>query len=406
MRFFCMISFSVDKRIRGALGRAGRLITHHGVLETPAFVIVGTKATVKSVTMDEIKNLGGSIVLANTYHLYLQPGDEIVRNAGGLHTFMNWQGPTMTDSGGFQAFSLGSAYARDFNKFISRGELEAFVRGEIPKQTRNPLATIKEEGVLFRSHIDGSTHMFTPEKSISIQNNIGADIIFAFDECTSPTDSYEYQKGSMEKTHRWAKRSFEQHKNSTTYEKQGLFGIVQGGHYEDLRKESAKYIASIDFAGFGIGGSYTKEDMEDVLRWVNPILPEEKPRHLLGIGEPLQLFMGVEQGVDTFDCVAPTREARNGALYTRDGRINIWNAKYKTDYTRIEENCDCQTCASYTRAYIAHLFRAKELLGYTLATIHNLYFFTTLMKDIRIAIMNETFFEFRDLFTSRYYCKI
>jgi queuine tRNA-ribosyltransferase len=248
--------------------------------------------------------------------------------------------------------------------------------------------------------------MLSPEKSIQIQNNIGADIIFAFDECTSPTDPYKYQIEAMERTHRWADRSLAAHKSAATmYEKQGLFGIVQGGHYEDLRKQSAKYIANLDVAGFGIGGSYTKEDMEDVLKWTNPILSEEKPRHLLGIGEPLQLFMGVEHGVDTFDCVAPTREARNAALYTLDGRINLFNAKYKNDFTPLEKECTCQTCASYTRAYIAHLFRAKEILGYTLATIHNLHFFVTLMADMRLSILENRFFEFKESFTSRYYRK-
>lgn len=398
------ITFKIERRIKGALGRAGVLTTPHGVLKTPAFVVVGTKATVKSLTTEQLKDLGATIVLANTYHLYLQPGDEIVRGAGGIHSFMNWQGPTMTDSGGFQVFSLGSAYARDLNKFISRGELEAFVRGKIPEQTRDPLATIKEEGVAFKSHIDGSKHILTPEKSIQIQNNIGADIIFAFDECTSPTDPYNYQKEAMERTHRWADRSLAAHQgNVAAREKQGLFGIVQGGHYEDLRKQSAVYIANMNVAGFGIGGSYTKEDMEDVLTWVNPILPEEKLRHLLGIGEPLQLFMGVEHGVDTFDCVAPTREARNGTLSTRDGKINIWNAKYKNNFSSIEKGCGCHTCEHYTRAYIAHLFRAKEILGYTLATIHNLHFFTKLMADIRLSILENRFFEFKESFTSRYY---
>ncbi len=398
------IRFSIDKRMLSALGRAGEITTMHGVLKTPAFVIVGTKASVKAITMEQIRALGGTVVLANTYHLYLQPGDEIIRDAGGIHTFMNWQGPTMTDSGGFQVFSLGSAYERDLNKFISRGELEAYVGGKIPEKTRHSLAKIAEEGVVFRSHIDGSEHMLSPEKSIAIQNNIGADIIFAFDECTSPTDPHAYQKEAMDRTHRWAERSVAAHKaNSEMHAQQGLFGIVQGGHHEDLRKESAQYIAGLDVAGFGIGGSYTKEDMEDVLKWVNPILPEEKPRHLLGIGEPAQIFMGVEHGVDTFDCVAPTREARNGRLYARDGRMNIFNAKYKNDFVPIEKDCTCETCLSYTRAYVAHLFRAKEILGYTLATIHNLHFFTTLMEDIRSSILNNTFFEFRDSFAVRYY---
>jgi queuine tRNA-ribosyltransferase len=399
------LNFIIEKKLKNRLGRAGSIETSHGFVETPAFVVVGTKAAVKAVSPEQLSAMGAQIVLANTYHLYLQPGEEVVRQAGGLHEFMGWDKPTMTDSGGFQAYSLGSAYARDYKKFISKGELETFIKKEkLPEKTRDMLASINEDGVVFKSHLDGSSHTLTPEKSIEIQHGIGADIIFAFDECTSPTDPYDYQKLSMERTHRWAERSLTAHKKRGPEKAyQSLFGIVQGGPYEDLRKLSAKTIASMDFDGFGIGGSYTKEDMEDVLRWVNPLLPEDKPRHLLGIGEPLQLFMGIEDGVDTFDCVAPTREGRNGSLYTKRGRINILNAKFRQDFNVIDVECGCYTCQKYSRAYLAHLFRAGEIFGLTLASIHNLHFIVNLVKEIRVSILDGRFAEFKEDFLKTYY---
>ena len=401
------IDFNIEKKLKGTLARAGTLKTPHGDIQTPAFVTVGTKGTVKALSPEQVSSLGAQVVLANTYHLYLQPGDELIAKAGGLHTFMNWNGPTMTDSGGFQAFSLGSALGRSVGK-IAKGEestnnLETNLETGFPNES---LATIDEDGVSFKSHIDGSMHKFTPERSIEIQHNIGADIIFAFDECTSPHASYEYQKEAMERTHRWAEQSLTTHLVVRPLsKKQALFGIVQGGRFEDLRKESAKYIGNMDFDGFGIGGSFDKKDMYTTVNWVNKILPEDKPRHMLGIGEPADLFGGIENGCDLFDCVAPTRIARNGTLYTKAGQINIFNAKYRNELSPIEENCACYTCQNYSTAYVAHLFRAKEMFAATLASIHNLYFINKLVADIRESIINDSFVESKEEFLSRYYKK-
>lgn len=393
------IKFTIEKKLPGKLGRAGVIETPHGSIETPAFVTVGTKATVKALTPEQVKDLGAQVVLANTYHLYLQPGDDIVRDAGGLHKFMNWNGPTMTDSGGFQAFSLGAAFGETVSKIAKGNYLEA----KPPSKKEGALAKVTEDGVEFRSCIDGSTHFFTPEKSIGIQHNIGADMIFAFDECTSPHASYEYQKEALDRTHRWAKRSLDAHKeNKNAAEKQGLFGIVQGGRFEDLRKESARFIGGMDFDGFGIGGSFDKEDMYTAVAWVNTLLPEEKPRHLLGIGDPLDLFGGIENGCDLFDCVAPTRIARNGTLYTFDGKINIMNARFMTDFAPIDAECKCYTCGHYTRAYLSHLFRAKEMFASTLASIHNLHFIVNLVKKIRQSILDDNFQDYKQGFFRRY----
>ncbi|MBI2120809.1 MAG: tRNA guanosine(34) transglycosylase Tgt [Parcubacteria group bacterium] len=395
------IKFAIEKKLAGKLGRAGMIDTPHGSIQTPAFVTVGTKATVKAMTPEQVKDLGAEVVLANTYHLYLQPGDEIIRDAGGLHNFMNWNGPTMTDSGGFQAFSLGAAFGESVSKIASSN-----LGVSPPNKKEEKLAKVTEDGVEFRSCIDGSTHFFTPEKSIEIQHNIGADMIFAFDECTSPHASYEYQKEALERTHRWAKRSLDAHKkNVGASAKQGLFGIVQGGRFEDLRKESARFIGAMDFDGFGIGGSFDKEDMYTAVSWVNALLPEEKPRHLLGIGDPLDLFGGIENGCDLFDCVAPTRIARNGTLYTNNGKINIMNAQYVRDFTPIDKACICYTCKNYTRAYIAHLFRAKEMFAGTLASIHNLYFIVNLVKNIRQSILDGNFEAYKQGFLGKYAAK-
>lgn len=415
------INFKIEATLKGCFGRAGRLETPHGVIETPAFVPVATKGTVKALTPEQVKNLGAQAVLANTYHLYLQPGDEIVRNAGGLHRFMNWDGPVMTDSGGFQVFSLGAAYGKGIGKIIKNSgegdgglkeelllpdkrELDRRHRDEIPK-----IATIDSNGVMFRSHLDGGAHYFTPEKSIDIQHNLGADIIFAFDECVSPRESNHYQREALDRTHRWAKRSLEQHKKLAVSGVQinkrpspALFGIVQGGRSEVLRKESAEIIGEMDFDGFGIGGSFAKEDMTTAVRWVNEILPKEKPRHLLGIGEPEDLFMGVENGVDLFDCVAPTRIARNGGFYTPNGKINLTNAKFTRDFSRPSSLCECYTCQNYTKAYLSHLFRAGEMLAATLASIHNLYFIVHLVKRMREAMHNQNFLEFKKEFLAGY----
>ena len=431
--------------MKDSLGRAGVLETTHGVIHTPAFVPVGTKASVKALTPEQVFALGAEVVLANTYHLLLQPGDELVAKAGGLHKFMNWPGPIITDSGGFQVFSLGVAYGKGVSKVITTPpsapllnkdgeESSRPVKGEWPEaEGVGTLAKIGEDGVSFKSHIDGSIHYITPEKSIQIQHNLGADIIFAFDECTSPSEDLRYQEEALARTHRWAERSLGEHKKlkngagssflgslsgsaepalplgpsacETPHKRNPapfLFGIVQGGRDENLRKKSAKFIGGLDFDGFGIGGSFAKEDMSTAVKWVNEILPEEKPRHLLGIGEPEDLFMGIENGVDLFDCVSPTRNARNGTLYTGHGKINIMNAKYKNDFSPIEKDCKCYVCKNYTAAYLTHLFHGKEMLGATLASIHNLYFIVNLVKKIRQSILDDNFFEFKEKFLKEY----
>lgn len=426
--------FKINKKIEGSLGRAGIFSTPHGEIKTPAFVTVGTKASVKSLTPEQIKETGSQVVLANTYHLYLQPGDELVRDAGGLHKFMNWSGPMMTDSGGFQVFSLGAAYGKEISKVTTVTDPN-FLIPERSIDSVIPLAKISNDGVSFKSHLDGSLHYITPEKSIEIQHNLGADIIFAFDECTSPTENEKYQDEALSRTHAWAKRSLEKHKeleglkcsqanglaclepasgqeirgpenenisNHASKPSQALFGIVQGGRSEVLRKKSAEVIGAMGFDGFGIGGSFAKEDMSTAVKWVNEILPEDKPRHLLGIGEPEDLFMGVENGVDLFDCVGPTRIARNGTVFTKSGKINLLNAQFVNVFDPIEKNCECYTCKSYTLAYLSHLFRAKEMEAATLASIHNIYFITHLVDQMREAILNDKFFEFKESFLSSY----
>jgi queuine tRNA-ribosyltransferase len=397
--------FKIEKKIPNFLGRAGVISTPHGVIETPSFVVVGTKGTVKSLTVEQLKELGTPVLLANTYHLYLQPGDELIRDAGGLHKFMNWDGPMMTDSGGFQVFSLGVAYGKEIGKVVSVTDPSLLIPERSTALDGVPrLATIGNDGVSFRSHIDGSLHYITPEKSIEIQHNLGADIIFAFDECTSPTENDRYQDEALSRTHAWAKRSLDEHKKREEEKTfpQALFGIVQGGRSEELRRKSAKIIGEMDFDGFGIGGSFAKEDMSSAVRWVNEELPEDKPRHLLGIGEPEDLFSGVENGVDLFDCVGPTRIARNGTLFTKNGKINISNAKFVKDFDKVDEGCECYVCKNYTRAYLSHLFRAKEMLGATLASIHNVYFITNLIKKMRQAILDDKFEEYKKEFLSNY----
>ncbi len=406
-------SFTIEKKVDGTLARAGVISTPHGDIETPAFIAVGTKATVKALSPEQVKSAGSQAVLANTYHLYLEPGESLVREAGGLGKFMNWPGPTFTDSGGFQVFSLGAAFGKTISK-VSKNESGVWQEsGDIPKDERTPtLVDITEEGVKFKSYLDGSEHFFTPERSMEIQWNLGADIIFAFDECTSPDAPYEYQKQALDRTHRWARRSLDHHKilqhmkhvqhSVSNMPHQALFGIVQGARFEDLRKESATTIGAMDFDGFGIGGSFDKEDMGKAVRWVNEILPEGKPRHLLGIGEPVDMLLAIENGIDTFDCVVPTRLGRNGTLYTSHGRMIIQNAQYRKDFSPVEVGCECYTCKNYTRAYLAHLFRAKEMFAGTLASLHNLYFLTKLVAGARKAILEETFAEYRDTFLKSY----
>ncbi|MFZ2764027.1 MAG: tRNA guanosine(34) transglycosylase Tgt [Minisyncoccia bacterium] len=400
------MKFSIQKELEGKLGRAGTLETPHGVINTPAFVSVGTKAAVKAMTPEQVKSLGAEVVLANTYHLYLEPGAERVKSFGGLHKFMNWPGPIMTDSGGFQVFSLGAAYGKELSKITkitdpSQMLAERSLDSEIPR-----LATIGADGVSFRSHIDGSLHYITPEKSIEIQHDLGADIIFAFDECTSPTETFRYQEEALERTHRWAQKSLDHHHSliraNKGIDEPALFGIVQGGREESLRKRSAEFIGKLDFDGFGIGGSFAKEDMETAVKWVNEILPKEKPRHLLGIGEPEDLFMGVENGVDLFDCVAPTRNGRGGTLYTAKGKINIRNAEFREDAGPLDPDCECEVCKNYSRAYLCHLYRAHEMLGGTLGSMHNLYFIINLVKSMRSSILDGTFLEFKKKFLKKY----
>lgn len=395
--------FKIEKKLKDSLGRVGVLETPHGTIYTPAFVPVGTKATIKALTPEQVESLGAEIILANTYHLYLQPGDELVAKAGGLHKFMNWHGPMVTDSGGFQVFSLGAAYGKEISKITKMVDPSLQIPERFDDSAGPKLAKIGQDGVSFTSHLDGSVHYITPERSIQIQHNLGADIIFAFDECTSPSEDLRYQEEALERTHRWAERSLAEHKRlNTEHFSPLLFGIIQGGRDEALRKKSAEFIGGLDFDGFGIGGSFAKEDMSTSVKWVNEILPEDKPRHMLGIGEPEDLFMGIENGVDLFDCVAPTRNARNGSLYTKSGKINILNTKFREDFTPIEKDCGCYTCQNYTASYVAHLFHGKEMLAGTLASIHNLYFIINLVKKIRQSILDDNFFEFKQEFLAGY----
>jgi queuine tRNA-ribosyltransferase/7-cyano-7-deazaguanine tRNA-ribosyltransferase len=371
--------------------RRGRLETPHGVIQTPAFVPVGTQATVKTLDPRDLKDVKAQAVLANTYHLYLRPGSKLVAKAGGLHTFMNWDRPIMTDSGGFQVFSLGWGLEHGVSKISNIFPGES-TKG--PGESKTKLATVDERGVTFRSHLDGSRHRLTPEKSLKIQQELGADLIFAFDECTSPLHDEAYTTRSLERTHRWAERSLQAWTNRR---RQALFGIVQGGAYEGLRHQSAEFIDSLPFPAVAIGGSLgkTKADMHRILDWTIPHLAPEKPRHLLGIGEVVDLFQAVARGIDLFDCVAPTRMARNGTVYLRPEsggtlkkqfRLNVSAAKHKSDLGPIDPACDCPTCAHYSRAYLRHLFNARESLGMRLATIHNVRFMLRLSEEIRQAI--------------------
>ena len=394
------MKFSIEKKLPGALGRAGVIKTANGEIHTPAFVPVATKASVKALTPEQVVELGAEVILGNTYHLYLQPGDEMIAKAGGIGKFMHWSNPTITDSGGFQVFSLGVAYGKELSKVVKITDPSLMIPERFDDAAAPRLANIGSDGVSFKSHLDGSIHYITPEKSIQIQHNLGADIIFAFDECTSPAEDRRYQEEALERTHRWAERSLAEHKKINS--NQALFGIVQGGRDEGLRKKSAKLLSGLDFDGYGIGGSFAKDDIHTAVRWVNEILPEGKPRHLLGIGEPEDLFLGIENGVDLFDCVAPTRNARNGTLYTSSGKINITNKEFRDDFAPIEKNCACYTCQNYSKSYVAHLFRGREMQAATLSSIHNLFFIINLVKKIRVAILTENFQEFKKEFFQRY----
>ena len=394
-------SLTLTHRFRNTLARTGVIHTPHGDIETPAFIVVGTKANVKAMVPEMVESVGAQAVLANAYHLYLQPGHELIEKAGHLGKFMNWDGPTFTDSGGFQVLSLGSG----FKKVLA---MSTDVESEIAiakKGSRH--AWVDENGVTFKSHLDGSMHKFTPEFSMQVQAGIGADITFAFDELTSLIDPYEYQVESLARTHRWAERSLAEVKRLRAERPdkpyQALFGVLQGANYEDLRKETAAFLGAMDFDGYGIGGALEKESMAQIINWVNTILPEHKPRHLLGISEPDDIFAAIEQGIDTFDCVSPTRVARNGAAYTPHGRVNMRGLKYREKFEPIMDNCDCYTCQHYTAAYICHLLHAKETLAGTLLSIHNERFIIKLVDDIRASLKDDTFYEFRDQFLADYY---
>jgi queuine tRNA-ribosyltransferase len=395
------VEFRIEKK-GPSLARAGTIITPHGEIKTPAFIAVGTKASVRGLTVDMLIEAGVEAVLANTYHLYMQPGEALVKKMGGLHEMMNWKGPTMTDSGGFQVFSLGAGYGSNISKILKDLEKVPLLKERDEEVMKPKLVEIDYDGAAFKSPLDGSIHYITPERSIEIQHTIGADIIFAFDECTSPTESKSYQHEALDRTHRWAQRSLDYHRSKPISKHQALFGIVQGGRYEDLRKESAAAIGAMDFDGFGIGGSFDKNDLHTAVKWVNEVLPEGKPRHLLGIGEPEDLFLGVENGCDTFDCVAPTRLGRHGTVYTKKGKIHIGNEQYQSDLKPIDEGCLCYACKSYTRAYIAHLHKSREMLGPMLCSIHNVHFIINLVKKMRETLIDGTFLDFKKEFLSVY----
>lgn len=371
------------------MARVGKLVSERGEVETPVFLPVGTQATVKAVTPEMVKDCGFEMVLANTYHLYLRPGAEVVETLGGLHKFMNWDRPILTDSGGFQVFSLGFGIDHQVGKLFKSGE--DLILGDLESKEvtiRTKLCKVEEEGPTFQSHIDGSVHFFSPEVSVETQMKLGSDFIVALDECTSPLHDFEYTKHSMERSHRWEKRSLAVAKDKP------MFGVVQGGPFEGLRKESARFVSENDFFGVGIGGALVStEKMVEILDWINPYLTPAKPRHLLGIGTVKEIFLAVAKGVDIFDCVAPTRIARNGRLLVGKSYVDILKREYFNDEGPIENGCDCYTCAVYSRAYVHHLFRSHELLAYTLSTIHNLRFMKRLMTEIRKSIFEGRFQE-------------
>ncbi len=366
------IRYELIKTCKQTGARLGRVHTPHGSFETPVFMPVGTLATVKTMSPEELTEIGAGIILSNTYHLWLRPGEDIIEEAGGLHKFMNWDGSILTDSGGFQVFSLSD------------------------------LRKIEEEGVHFRNHISGEKLFLSPEKAMHIQNSLGSDIMMAFDECPPYPAEHKYMKSSVERTSRWAERCLEAHKRPGD---QGLFGIVQGGEYEDLRRQSAKDLTSLDFPGYAIGGlsvGEPKDVMNRVLEYTTPLLPNDKPRYLMGVGSPDSLIDGSIRGVDMFDCVLPTRIARNGTLMTSQGRLVVRNAKYARDFSPIDPNCDCYTCKNYTRAYVRHLIKTDETFGLRLTSYHNLYFLVKLMEQVRQAIREDRLGDFREEFFEQY----
>ncbi len=366
------VKFQEIKQAEDCRARLGELSTPHGTVQTPIFMPVGTQAAIKAMTTDEVKELGGRMILANTYHLYLRPGHQLVQKAGGLHKFMHWSGPILTDSGGFQVFSLGA------------------------------LRKISEEGVQFSSHIDGSRHLLTPEKAVEIQEALGADVIMAFDECTPWPAEKKYVRDSLERTTRWAVRCQQAQKNP---ERQALFGIIQGGTYPDLRRQSAEALSELDFPGYAIGGLSVGEPAElmyEMLDYTVPLVPAGKPRYLMGVGSPDYLLEGIALGIDMFDCVLPTRLARHGVVFTQDGKLTIRNATYAEDFLPLEPGCSCYACQNYSRAYIRHLIKANEILGLRLTTMHNLHFILQLMAKARQTIANGSFLAFKSAFLQRY----
>ncbi len=402
------MQFKIEKTSANSLARAGVITTPHGVIETPAFVPVATQAAFKGVPPEAARETGTQVIFANTFHLHLSPGEAVVKAAGGVHKFMNWSAPIMTDSGGFQVFSLGAAYGQGVSKVASSENLaqnQGLSLGHPLKESpydlgKTSLVKIDDDGVDFRSPRDGSLHRLTPESSIQIQHDLGADIILAFDECTTPQAPREYQEAALTRTHAWAKRSLAEHERLGG--EQALYGIIQGGRYEDLRVASAQFTATLNFDGFAIGGSFNKDDIGAVVALVNEHLPSDRPRHLLGIGEVEDIFAAVSAGVDTLDCVTPTRLGRHGAVETKEGRLNLVSSKLATDFGPIETDCACATCQNYSRAYLSHLCRSREMLSTTLASIHNLYFYASLMKQIRQSILTGTFDSFRQEFLSHY----
>lgn len=399
-------SYEITHAAETGLARAGVISTPHGQIQTPAFIPVGTKANVKTVLPEAMEDLGAQALLANAYHLYLQPGPSILDEAGGLGKFMNWDKPTFTDSGGFQVLSLGVGF-----KKVLAMDAQTFRSDQVIAKNKERLAHVDDEGVTFKSHLDGSMHRFTAEVSMQIQHQLGADIMFAFDECTTLHNTRPYQELAMSRTYDWAIRCLDEHKRLTDQRVgkpyQALFGVIQGAQYEDLRKKAAADLggmssSGIEFDGFGIGGALDKDSLGTIVGWVNSTLPQEKPKHLLGIGAPEDLFVGVENGVDTFDCVLASRIARTSAVYTMTGRFNVSNAPYVRDFNPIDDECDCYTCTNYTRAYLCHLFRGKEMLAGTLATIHNERFIVRLVDQMRQAIIDGSFQEMKKEFMGRY----
>jgi len=371
-------SYQLIKKSSQCKARLGKLYTTRGVIDTPVFMPVGTQGTVKGVANEYLQNSGAQIILANSYHLYLRPGTEIIKKAGGIQKFNSWNRPMLTDSGGFQIFSL------------------------------NEIRKIREDGAEFQSHIDGSTHFFSPEKSMQVQKDIGADIIMCFDECTPYPADYEYAKNSMELSLKWAKRCKDEFYKDDASRTQALFGIIQGSVYEDLRRKSAQEMVNIGFTGYAIGGvsvGEPKEEKEKVIEVCEPLIPENKARYLMGVGMPEDLWEGVERGIDMFDCVIPTRNGRNGQVFTTLGKLNIRNAEFREDFSSLDPNCNCPTCKGYTKAYLNHLVRAQESLYLGLLSLHNIYFMVNLMSKIRKSLESDTFLEAKKEFFESYYSK-